>query len=80
MVDAYDVDRPGGLADTVNHPVRAAPRGVVPGQFTGERLAYPVRVVQQCARQELGHRRRDRYRQSAWPSLDEDASGGRGQR
>ena len=31
MVDAYDVDRPGGLVDPVHHPVCAAPRGVVPG-------------------------------------------------
>jgi hypothetical protein len=78
MVDAYDVDGPGGLVDTVDHPVRAAPRGVVPGWFTGEWLAYPVRVVQQCAGQEFGHRRCDRYWQSAGRSLDEDAPGGRG--
>jgi hypothetical protein len=25
MVDTYDVDRPGGLVDPVDHPVRAAP-------------------------------------------------------
>ena len=31
VVDTYDVDRPGGLVDTVDHPVRAAPRRVVPG-------------------------------------------------
>jgi hypothetical protein len=80
MVDAYNVDSPGGLVDPVDHPVRAAPRRVVPGQFTGERSTHPVRIVQQCARQELGHRRRDRHRQSAWRSLGEDPPGGRGQR
>jgi hypothetical protein len=31
MVDAYDVDSPGGLVDPVDHPVRAAPREEVPG-------------------------------------------------
>jgi putative transposase len=30
MVDAHNVSRPGGLVDTVDHPVRAAPRGVIP--------------------------------------------------
>jgi len=49
MVDAYDVDSPGGLVDPVDHSVGAAPSGVVSGKFTGEWLAYSVRVVQQCA-------------------------------
>jgi hypothetical protein len=81
MVDAsYNVDSPGGLVDPVDHSVGAAPRGVVSGKFTGEWLAYSVRVVQQCAGQELGDCCRDRYRQPAWRSLDEDAAGGRGQR
>jgi hypothetical protein len=46
VIDAYDVHDPYGLIDAVDHPVGAAPCGVISVQLAGERLANPVRVVQ----------------------------------
>jgi hypothetical protein len=48
VIDANDVDDPLGVIDAVDHPVCAPARGMVATQFTGERLADPVRVIQQC--------------------------------
>jgi hypothetical protein len=69
VIDTYDVYGSGGFVNAVDHPVGAASCGVVPGQLACERLADPVRVVQQCSGQELSHRRGDRNWQTAGRSL-----------
>lgn len=46
VVDAYDVDNPSGLVNPIDHPVSAAPRGVVSGQLASQWLAYPVWAVE----------------------------------
>jgi len=76
VIDAHDVDGPGGLVDPVDHSVGAAPCRVVSGWFMGEWPACPVRVVQQCAGQELGDCCRDCYWQSAMEAafMDEHVS------
>jgi hypothetical protein len=45
VIDAYDVDGPFGLIDSVDHSVSAAPYRMITGELAGEWLANPVRIV-----------------------------------
>jgi hypothetical protein len=75
VINANDVDGPFGLINAVDHSVCAAACGVIAAQLAGERLADPLRVVEQRPGQELSDRCRNRERQATrWPRNEHTAS------
>ena len=67
MVDAEDHDFSLGFVDAVQHSVRAAPGRADARQVAAQLLAHSLRILEECARDELDDGCGDR---SGQPGLD----------
>jgi hypothetical protein len=69
MIDVNNRDRAGGVVDTVDDPIGAAPGAEPVVQRGKQLLAYPVRFADQRSGHELVCRDRDCLRQALAESL-----------
>jgi hypothetical protein len=76
VIDAHDMDGPGGIVDAINDSLDPAASGVMALKIASQRLANAMRAIQKRPVQELSDCGCDRPRQGSRRPFDQDAAGG----